>query len=162
MRLLLPAAIAVGLTVVAAISYVRGAEIAVGDLAVTSAWARATPPGANVGAIYITVENRGATDERIVTFASPAAQSIMAHESVEENSVASMRMLKEPTIPARGKLEMKPGGTHLMLMGLTKPLKPGESLPLTLTFEKAGAATVPVEVMPMGASMPMPGMDHAM
>jgi copper(I)-binding protein len=73
-----------------------------------------------------------------------------------------MRMLDKLTIPAGGKLEMKPGGTHLMLMGLTGPLKAGESLPLTLTFEKAGAATVPVEVVPMGASMPMPGMDHTM
>ena len=162
MRLLLPAAIAVGLTVVAAISYVRGAETAVGDVAVTSAWARATPPGADVGAAYVTVENRGAADERLVSVASPAARSISAHESAEENGVATMRMLDKLTISAGGKLEMKPGGTHLMLMGLTGPLKAGESLPVTLTFEKAGAATVLVEVVPMGASMPMPGMEHTM
>ena len=143
MRLLLPIFAAVLLTAVAAISYVRGAETAVGNLVVTSAWARATPPGANVGAAYVTVENRGAEDDTLVSAESPVAQSVMAHETAEENGVATMRPLAEPAIPAGGTLAMEPGGIHLMLMGLTAPLKKGESVPLTLTFAKAGAAHGP-------------------
>ena len=57
---------------------------------------------------------------------------------------------------------MEPGGIHLMLMGLTAPLKKGESVPLTLTFAKAGAATVQLEVAPIGAAAPAAGHDHSM
>ena len=163
MNLLLPAALAVTLTIASAISFARGAEVTLGDLAITSAWARATPPGAKVGAAYVTIENRGTTDNRLVSASTEAAGSAEAHETIEENGVASMRRVADLTIPAAGELAMAPGGIHLMLMGLTAQLKPGERLPLTLAFEKAGTIAVEAEVRPIGAEAPEDGHDgHSM
>ncbi len=152
--ILLPALTAVALTAAAAISFARGGEATAGDIAVTAAWARATPPGASVGAAYLTIENRGGAEDRLVGASSPVAQSVTPHATVEENGVATMRRWEDAVIPAGGAVEMAPGGLHLMLMGLSAPLTEGESVPLTLTFEAAGAVTVAMPVAPIGAMAP--------
>ena len=154
MRLLLPAGIATVLTLLSAFSVVRAAEVAAGTLAVTSPWARATPPGATVGAAYATLENRGDEDDRLLRVASPVARAVELHETLEENGMAKMRPLGEVVVPAGGKLEMRPGSTHMMLMGLTAPLKAGDTVPLTLTFNMAGAVTVDFVIAPIGAGAP--------
>ncbi len=161
MRMLLPAAIALALTAAAAISFARGEESRTGDLAIVSAWARATPPGASVGAAYLTIENRGAADDRLVGAESPAARSITMHQTIEENGVSAMRPIENAPIFAGGRLEMAPAGGHLMLTGLAAPLKQGATIPMTLTFEKAGAVTIEVEIAPLGAAGPAQH-DHAM
>ena len=161
MRMLLPAATALALTAAAAISFARGGESRIGDLAIVSAWARATPPGASVGAAYVSVENHGAADDRLVGAASPAATSVTIHQTAEENGVATMRPLDDAAIPAGGGLAMAPGGAHLMLTGLSAPLKQGENFPMTLTFQNAGAVTVEIEIAPLGAAGPA-GHDHPM
>lgn len=154
MRLLLPAATALALTAASIISFARGAELRVGDLAITSAWARATPPGASTAGAYVTVENHGRTADRLLGVTTPAAGMVMAHETHEENGVASMRMVDAPELPAGGSLAMQPGGLHLMLMQLHGPLKAGDDLPLTLTFEHAGPVTLRAAVAPLGANNP--------
>lgn len=154
MRLVLPAAIAMTLTLASAISFARAAEVTVGELAIVSAWARATPPGAKVGGAYVTVENRGDADDRLLSAASPVARSATPHQTIEENGIAKMRPLEEATVPAGGRLEMQPGATHMMLTGLSAPLKEGEHVPVTLVFETAGSVTVELEVAAMGADAP--------
>ena len=154
MRFFLPAAIAIGLTAAAAITLARSAEVSAGDLTVTGAWARATPPGAEVGAAYLRIANQGASDDRLLGVASSAATSVTLHESAEENGVATMRPVVTYRIPVGGALEMEPGGPHLMLVGLAAPLKEGEALSLTLRFEKAGELTLELPVAPIGASTP--------
>ena len=153
-RLLLPAAIATALTLLSAFSFVRAAEVTAGTLAVTGAWARATPPGAKVGAAYVTLENRGGADDRLLSIAGPAARAYEVHETVEENGMARMRPLDDLVVPAGGKLEMRPGSTHIMLTGLAAPLKAGDTVPLTLTFSLAGAVRVDFVVAPIGADAP--------
>lgn len=160
-QIILPAAAAVMLTAAAFISFARGAEVTAGDLAVISAWARATPPGADVAAAYVTVENGGSGDDRLTGIATPAATSTSIHETVEENGVATMRPLEHAIVPAGGRLEMAPGGIHVMLMGLTGPLVEGEMMPLTITFEHAGELTLDVTVAGMGADGPA-GHQHPM
>ena len=160
MRFLLPAGIATVLTLASAISFVRAAEVAVGTLRITSAWARATPPGASVGAAYATIENRGEADDRLLSAASPAARAVELHQTIEENGMAKMRPLEDAVAPAAGALEMRPGGTHIMLVGLAAPLKAGETVPVTLLFETAGAVTVDLIVAPIGADGP-PDAHHA-
>lgn len=161
-RFLLPALTAIVLTLAAAISLARGAEVVAGDLAVVAAWARATPPAAELGAIYVSIENRGNAEDRLMGASSPAARSTTLHESVEENGVALMRPLRAAAIPVGGVLEMKPGGAHIMLMGLLAPLKEGESVSLTLDFETAGSVAVSVPVLPIGSEGPTAGHDgHA-
>jgi copper(I)-binding protein len=157
MRLVLPAATAALLTLVSAISFARAAEATAGDLAISSAWARATPPGAETGAVYLTIENHGEADDRIVSAASPVARSVEPHQAIEEDGMVKMRPLTDPLVPAGGKLEMQPGGTHMMLVGLSAPLRAGERIPLTLVFEAAGAVTLDLQIAPLGADAPVEG-----
>jgi hypothetical protein len=77
-----------------------------------------------------------------------------AHETKAEGGVMKMRPLDKPEIAPGQALEFKPGGAHVMLMGLKHPLKEGESFPLVLTFEKAGTVSVAVKVERAGASRP--------
>ena len=154
MRILLPALLAVALTTAALISFAWNADGATPGIVVTKAWARATPPGATTGAVYVTLENQGSTPDRLVKITSPAAGSAMLHETVEEGGVSQMRMI-EGEIPAGSTFGMKPGGVHIMLMGLATPLKKGETVSLTLDFETADDVTIEVKIAPIGADGPV-------
>jgi periplasmic copper chaperone A len=123
-----------------------------GDLRITSPWTRATAPSARVGAGYLVIENTGAEPDRLVsaTFASAAAVEI--HEMAVVQGVMRMRELSRGIdIPARGKVELKPGGLHLMFMNLVDGLKEGGGIKGTLVFEKAGRVEVTFRVEGMGA-----------
>jgi len=157
LRFLLPACIALTLTVAAGVSMVRGGEASAG-LSATEAWARATPPGTDVGAAYVTIENQTDTGDRLLGITSPVAAKIEIHETVEEDGVARMRPIEDACLTAGSALAMRPGGTHLMLTGLKAPLKEGDVLTLTLTFETAGPLTVEAPIAGLGADAPP---DHA-
>jgi copper(I)-binding protein len=150
-QIILPAAVAIALTLVAGFYFAKRSETAPAQIAVTQAWARATPPGADVGAIYLTVENKGGAADRLVSVTSPAAQSAMLHQTVEESGVSTMREA-DGSIAAGTTLEMKPGGSHIMLMGLKAPLKEGDTIDVTLAFEKTGEVKATAKVQPIGAN----------
>ncbi len=153
-KTLLPAGAAIALTIVAAFYFVRREESsAPPEIAVTQAWARATAPGADVGAVYITLENKGGKTDRLVGVTSPAAQSATLHRTVEENGVGTMREADGSIAPG-ARIEMKPGGTHIMLTGLAAPLKEGDTLAVSLDFEKAGRTNVMAKIGAMGAGGP--------
>ncbi|WP_246184794.1 copper chaperone PCu(A)C [Paracoccus aestuariivivens] len=134
------------------------AEITVGDLKISSPFSRATPPGAPVGGGFLTVANGGSADDRLVSASSPAAEKVEIHEMAMEGDVMKMRQLPDGLpIPAGTSVDLKPGGFHLMLMGLKQPLIEGESVPLTLEFEKAGKVDLSLQVGPMNAK----GNEHA-
>jgi len=154
LRIVFPALAAIVLTAIAIIALTRSAESAARDLVVTLAWARATPPGADVGVAYVTIENRGATDDRLTAASSEAAGSVSIHETVEENGIAKMRPLEGIALLTAHALAMQPGGFHVMLMDLKHPLVEGESLTLTLTFEQAGAIEVEADIAAIGAGAP--------
>jgi copper(I)-binding protein len=115
-------------------------------LAVTDAWARATPPGATTAAAYFTVSNPGATADRLVAGSSPAARQVQFHAEVEERGVRHMSQLDAVEVPANGRVELAPGSMHAMLVGIASPLVPGTRLTVTLRFEKAGEITLDVPV----------------
>ena len=154
MRILLPVAAAVVLTIVAAISIARSGEKTANGIAVTAAWARATPPGASTGAGYVTVENSGREEDRLVGAISPVAASVLIHQTSEWDGIARMRAAGDLLIQPGETLAMRPGGAHLMLIGLSAPLAEGDKVPVTLAFEKAGAVTVDLAVAPIGAGAP--------
>lgn len=154
MRILLPAVLAVALTAAALVSFALRADGAAGGVAITEAWARATPPGATTGAVYITIENQGPSADRLVSVASSTASSAMLHTTLEEGGVSQMREGDSGIAPGAA-LQMKPGGAHIMLMDLASPLKKGETIGLTLTFEKAGTLTVDARVAGIGADGPV-------
>jgi periplasmic copper chaperone A len=130
---------------------------------VQKAWARATPGGARTGAVYMTLTAKGGSD-RLVGVASPVAGEAQLHEMSMEGGVMRMRPLPAIELKAGVATVLKPGGMHVMLIGLKHPLARGDSFPLTLRFEKAGEQTVEVHVEKIGAmEMPgMPGMDGGM
>jgi copper(I)-binding protein len=132
---------------------------------ITHAWARATAATAKTGAAYLTIANKSASDDRLVAVAATVATKAELHVTSMDNGVMKMRPLDGVDIKAGGQAELKPGGMHIMLVGLAAPLKEGQTFPLTLTFEKAGKVEVTVTVEKAGATgdrampgMKMPGM----
>ena len=121
-------------------------------IAVTHAWARATPPSATTGAVYLTIANTGPIDDALTGLSTPVAQQAELHATSNENGVMKMAPVADEPIKAGGSVEIKPGGLHIMLTGLAHPLKPGETFPLTLTFRQAGKVETTVTVWPMGAT----------
>ena len=113
--------------------------------------ARATPPGARAADAFLSVENKGATPDRLIAASSPVAEIVEVHETTMDGGVMRMRAIPGIDINARSKVDLKPGGYHIMLMELKQPLKVGDRFPLTLTFEKAGKIEVLVWVEGMAS-----------
>ncbi len=124
-----------------------------GAPSVSDAWARATPPGVSVGAAYLTIAG-GSTNDRLVGASTDRASMVQLHTVEESNGVAAMRQADGVPVPAGKKVVLAPGGTHIMLMGLTGPLVVGETFALDLRFEKAGEQTVRVTVLDAAAPGP--------
>jgi copper(I)-binding protein len=135
---------------------VTAAEAA-GSIAVERAWARASPKGAPNGVTYLTLVNNGMDVDRLVAASSPIAESIQFHEEKSEDGVSKMRQLETIDVPPDASVTLKPSGIHLM-MKLKQQLQEGQSFPLTLTFEKAGAIEVTVKIGKVGAMDDMSGM----
>lgn len=133
--LLIPA-----LTLLAACGQGGEAKIEVSD-----AWARPTR-GDAPGAVYITIENKGGQDDRLISVMTDHAAMAMVHQTEMSEGVARMRMAGEINVPAESSIKMVPGGTHIMLEGLRTPLKTGDSFPLVLKFRESGEETVSVRV----------------
>ena len=138
-------------------------QVKIGDLVLNDAWARATPGGAKVGGGYLIVENKGATSDKLIGGSSPVAGKVEVHEMAMHNGVMTMRTMKDGlSIPAGQSVTLAPGGYHIMLMDLKSPLKRGDKVPVTLTFEKAGDIKVVFEVQSIGAMDPPSGRHHTM
>ena len=125
-----------------------------GDLTITQPWARATPGAAKTGAVYLTIENGGQQDDRLVAASTPAATKTELHTHVMDNGVAKMRQVESIDLTAHATAELKPGGLHIMLIDLTKPLREHDNFPLTLIFEHAGSIEVEIHVEKAGATGP--------
>jgi len=118
-------------------------------------FSRATPAGAKVGVGYMTITNKSATADRLVSASSPAAAKVEVHEMSMQDNVMRMRELSRGLPIDGGKsVSLAPGGYHLMLMGLKAPLKQGDKVPVTLNFEKAGKVDVTLDVEGIGAQQP--------
>ncbi len=88
-------------------------------LQINKAWSRATPPGAQAGVVYMTIENTGAEADTLQSVSTPLSANAMIHESVMKNGVMTMSHMMALPIPAKGSVLLAPGGLHVMLMGLT-------------------------------------------
>ena len=98
-------------------------------------WVRPTPPGAKVAGAFMTLRG-GHVADRLVSASSPAAAVVELHTHVMEAGVAKMRAVPAIELPANGKVELKPGGLHIMLINLKAPLKAGDIVPIRLRFEQ--------------------------
>lgn len=124
----------------------RAHDFKLGDLVIDHPWSRATAPNARVGGAYLTVVNSGAAPDRLVSASSPVAGKVELHTHIKDGDIMRMREIPAIDVPARGKVELKPGGLHIMLIDLKAPLKQGDKPKLTLVFEKAGAVDVEIAV----------------
>jgi hypothetical protein len=146
---------------------------AAGDIKVSEPWARTSPMVAGAGAAYMVIENTGSAADFLLGGSSDVAKAVEVHETVAMESVApmesagmggtespmasdggmatggsmmGMQKMDRLEIPAGGSVELKPGSYHIMLIDLTRELKAGEKIDLTLKFEKAGDVKVTAEV----------------
>jgi len=119
------------------------------------AWARATAPGMTVGAVYLTLQG-GTTPDSLVAASTNRAGMTQIHVVTEADGMARMRETEAVDVPAGKHVRLAPQGTHIMLMGLPQPLVAGERFTLTLTFAKAGAQDISVQVVAPGAEPTSP------
>jgi copper(I)-binding protein len=123
---------------------------------VEQAWARATPGGsASTGAAYATIET--ASPDKLVGASTPIAGRAELHEHVDQGGVMRMRSVDAVPVRPGTPTVLKPGGLHVMLMELKRPLKEGDSFPMSFVFEKAGVREVTVRVERAGAMGPPSG-----
>lgn len=135
-------------------------DAATGSIAIQSAWARASAGQAPNGAAFMTIVNKGAQADTLLSATAGVSKTVELHTHVKEGEVMKMRPVESINVPAGATVELKPGGDHVMFMGLSQKLEQGGSFPLTLTFAKAGEVKVTIDIQGPGA-MGMPsGMDH--
>jgi copper(I)-binding protein len=141
-----------------------GADFTVGALQISAPWARATPKGATIGGGYMTITNTGTTPDRLTGSSSPISDKVELHEMSMDNGVMKMRPLASGLEIKPGQTAtFKPGGFHVMFVGLKQPLMQGQAFTVTLEFEKAGKVEVDYSVAGIGAQAPVDaGMKHDM
>jgi copper(I)-binding protein len=117
---------------------------AAGPVAITGAWARVTPPEAKTGAIYMKIASEDGDTLTGASVPPEVAGMTQIHETVVGEGHGEMKMqeVAQLDVPAGGSVELKPGGYHVMLMKLAEPIAAGDSVPVTLTFERAGKVKV--------------------
>jgi periplasmic copper chaperone A len=121
------------------------------NLVVAGAWIRQPPPGSDVAAVYLSLENAGTQAEKLIGVESPVASMAMLHETRESGGQSQMRALTSILLPPGGAVAFSPGGRHIMLHGLAHPLKVGERVPLVLVFAGGVRLNVVALVRPLGA-----------
>ncbi|MBL8513120.1 MAG: copper chaperone PCu(A)C [Betaproteobacteria bacterium] len=111
---------------------------------VKDAWVRTTVPGAKVSAAYMNIESPSAT--KLTKVETPRAGIVELHDMKMKDGVMEMKAEPSFAVPAKGALELKPGGKHVMLFKVAEQIKAGDKVPLSLTFEGADKKAVVVKV----------------
>jgi copper(I)-binding protein len=129
------------------------ATAAMAQVTISNPWVRGTVGGMKATGAFMEISSRA--DTRLVGAASPAAKVVEVHEMAMVDNVMRMRAIPAIAVPAGKPVELKPGGYHVMLIDLVKPLEPGATVPITLTFEgkdgKRETVQVKAEVRPLTA-----------
>ncbi len=127
-----------------------------GKLKISEPWSRATPGLGKNGAAYMTISIHGTDPDKLTKISTPVAKKAELHTHLMENNIMVMRRIDALEISPGSPSVMRPGGLHVMLMGLHAPLKKGGKFPLTLTFEKTGQLKSEATVHGIGARSPGP------
>jgi hypothetical protein len=147
MRTIVAAALALALAGAAQAETVKAQTVKAGPLTLSGLQLRATPAGLPTSAAYLTIENHGKSADKLVGIQCGCAASAMMHRTQTKNGVSSMSMVGEVEIPAGGKVQFKPDGLHVMLVGVKGALKSGKTQVMTLHFQKAGKVKAPFRVV---------------
>lgn len=134
----------------AAIALAAGLPLLAQDhpITVQDAYARANGAAGGAGAVFLTLQNTGPTDDRLLGVSTDAARmaELHSHSQTADGVMVMGRIEGGIALPAGGTHALARGGDHVMLMGLTRTLAQGDSLTVTLTFQTAGAITLAVPV----------------
>jgi periplasmic copper chaperone A len=132
-------------------AHAQKATYKIGPLVIEAPWARATSAGAKVGAGYMKITNTAQEPDRLIGGSVSLATEVAVHEMAMRGGIPKMRRLEGGLEIGPGQTELKPGGYHLMFMGLRQGLREGETMKGTLVFEKAGTVGVEYHVRRIGA-----------
>lgn len=116
------------------------------------AWVRQPAPSRDVTAAYLVLVNDSDDAVRVVAGESTMAKTVELHEMAMDGSMMRMRQVKEIAVPPKSRVELKPGGLHVMLFGLKQPLKAGDLVPLTLTLADGNKLSFEATVRPPDSS----------
>jgi hypothetical protein len=142
-------------------AFAHNGVIHLGPINISAPFTRATLPNAPVAGGYLTIENTGTEDDRLVSATTPIAGDAQIHDMAMEGDVMKMRHLTDGlVIPAGQTVTLEPGGLHIMLMNLNGKLVEGETVTVTLTFEKAGTIDVPLPVLGAAAKQAPHAISH--
>lgn len=133
------------LLIISLLAACQPAKISTGVLDVKNIWARPAASGDN-GALYFMIENGTTQADTLLAVQSDIADAVELHQSEMEGDNMSMHQQDTVVVPAGGTVEFSPGGLHVMLVGLTRELKAGDTFDVTLKFEAAGEKVVTVTV----------------
>lgn len=127
-------------------------DYSAGDLKIGHPYTRTTPPGAVAAGAYLSIENKGKAADKLLRAASPAAGLVELHSMSMDGNVMRMRAVPSIDVAAGATVKLAPGGLHVMLQDLKRPLKEGERIPMTLVFERAGEVKVELAVQKSDAA----------
>jgi len=153
-----PTLTAAGLLVLGSLATAQADDM---TLMASGAWSRPTASAGMAGVVYLTVTDSGAPTT-LVSVTTPIAAQAEMHQSTEQNGMMEMLPVKSLPIAPGAPIKFSPGGYHIMLMGLTKPLSPGQTFPVTLTFADGSKVTTTVTVQSMTSGAPAGAMGGGM
>ncbi|MFN7609849.1 MAG: copper chaperone PCu(A)C, partial [bacterium] len=130
-----------------------------GALTVSELRSRPTSSGATVAGGYLTITNTGAEADRLIRAASPRATRTELHEMAMDGNMMTMRPVTSIEVPANGSVKLEPGGFHIMFLDIPKPFAANETIPVSLTFERAGQIDVEL-IVGVRAGQSGPVSDH--
>ena len=138
------------------------------DISIEKPYVREVPPGQMNSASFLTINNTSEKDIALIKASSDVAKNVELHEHVHDAGMMKMRQVNQINIEAKGTTVLKPGGYHVMLIGLTRKIKSGDIIDLTLEFDNGEKKSVHAEVkkimqgmMKKGAMKKMKGMSKS-
>ncbi len=125
-------------------------------VSVQDPYVRLAPPSAPATGAFMVIKNAGDKDVKVVKADNPVSKATELHTHINEGGVMKMRKVEAIDVKAKGEAVLKPGGLHVMLIELKAPMKEGDSVPITLTFDDGSSKTVDAKVVkPTAAPAPM-------
>lgn len=126
------------------------------NVTVQDPYVRLAPPNAPATGAFMVIKNTGDKDVKVLKADNPASRVTELHTHLNENGVMKMRPVAAIEVKAKGQAVLQPGGLHVMMIDLKAPMKEGDIVPITLSFDDGSSKQVDAKVVrPMAAGMPM-------
>ncbi|MCF6190352.1 MAG: copper chaperone PCu(A)C [Cocleimonas sp.] len=138
--------LAVGFIIMAGLSFAE-------SISIDDPYVREVPPGQMTSASFLTLKNTSDKEVALIKVTSDVAKNVELHEHVHNDGMMQMRQVNKIVIPAKGKTSLKPGGFHIMLIGLTRKIKAGDIIEIELEFDNGETQTIKAEVKKIMLSM---------